>query len=238
MKKQWLRSGGIEWHSLDVELSALSVANARNYGLSDSWMSRFQSESELTQVLQVSKRVAGTDAFDKLKDGDLLLAIDGNLVSDFSDIDRVVTNQPVQLSVWREGSEVAIELNATRLSSEDTEVAYLWAGALLQSPHRAIAAQHGVEQSGVYISWFWYGSPANRFGLRPLNRITEIEGQKVNDLSQFIALTQQHSDKDYLRIRFVDLIGRESIITLKPDEHYWPTQVVKYEKGFWVNRSL
>lgn len=238
MKDQWLKNGSIEWHSLDVELSALSVANARNYGLSDSWMSRFQSESELTQVLQVSKRVAGTDAFDKLKDGDLLLAIDGNLVSDFSDIDRAVTNRPVQLSLWREGSEITIALKASRLSSEDTEVAYLWAGALLQSPHRAIAAQHGVEQSGVYISWFWYGSPANRFGLRPLNRITEIEGEKVNDLSQFIALTQRHSDKDYLRIRLVDLIGRESIITLKPDEHYWPTQVIKYEQGQWVNRSL
>jgi S1-C subfamily serine protease len=238
MKKQWLDKGKIDWFSLDVELSALSIATARNYGLSDSWMNRFQSESELAQVLQVARRVAGSEAFEKLNEGDLLLAIDGKLVSDFQDVDRLIRSSKVNLSIWRGGEEKNIMLQPTLLNSTDTEIAYLWSGALLQAPHRAIAAQYGVEQQGVYISWFWYGSPANRFGLQPLNRIIEIEGVEVKDLEQFIALTKTYKDKSYLRIRLLDLIGRESIITLKPDEHYWPTQLVAYEEGAWINRLV
>jgi len=107
----------------------------------------------------------------------------------------------------------------------------VWCAAA--KPHRAVSAQYGLDPEGVYVSWDWYGSPANRYGLRPLSRIVEFEGVPVNDLSDFIQLTSKHADKDFVRIRLLDLIGRESIITLKQDKQYWPTKRIFYHGESW-----
>jgi pro-apoptotic serine protease NMA111 len=36
-----------------------------------------------------------------------------------------------------------------------------------------------------------------------------------------------------VRIRLLDLIGRESIITLKQDKQYWPTKRIFYHGESW-----
>ncbi|MCW8997513.1 MAG: S1 family peptidase, partial [Kangiellaceae bacterium] len=226
MVDQWKDNGKIDIYSLEVELSPITISSARNYDLSDYWMDEFQSNGNKSQVLQIAKRVAGSDSFEKLKDGDLLLTVNDELIHDFSDLDAATTNKVVKVSVWRDGEQVDLEIKTKMLSHTDTEEIYLWSGALLQKPHRALSLQQGIESKGVYVSWYWYGSPANRHGLRPLNRITEFEGEKVEDMRQFIELTKKYQDKNYVRIRLLDLIGRESIITLKQDLHYWPTQKI------------
>jgi S1-C subfamily serine protease len=238
LRDQWLENGKIDIYSLEIELEPITIANARNYSLSDKWMNAFQRRGGQSQVLQISKMVAGSDSSRYLKSGDLLLTIDDQLITDYNDLDEVSQSKLVKVSVWRDGQQFDFNIKTVMLSGSDTEKIYLWSGALLQTPHRALAAQHGVETRGVYISWYWYGSPANRYGLRPLNRITEFEGEAVEDLEQFIQLTQKHRDKEYVRIRMLDLIGRESIITLKQDQHYWPTQKVSIENNVWKNTII
>ena len=173
-----------------------------------------------------------------LREGDLLLSIDDEIIHNFSELDKMTQQPEVKVSIWRDGKQHDFSVKTRMLSGNDTEEVYLWSGALLQKPHRALAAQHGIETEGVYVSWYWFGSPANRYGLRPLNRITEFEGEEVSDIEQFIQLTQKHRGKDYVRIRLLDLIGRESIITLKQDLHYWPTQKIYRNESGWSNELI
>jgi len=238
MRDQWLKNGKIDVYSLDVELTPISVAKARNVGLSDKWMDAFQKDTKLSQVLKIGKRVAGSDSFEKLKEGDLLLTVNSKLIKDFNDLDKQINARQLKVSVWRDGEQLDLDIQAAKLTDENTESIYIWAGALLQKTHRAVAAQYGIEAKGVYVSWFWYGSPSNRYGLKPLSRIIEVEGELVENLQQFIDLTKKYNDSDYLRIRLEDLIGRESIITLKQDKHYWPTQKISFDGKNWVNSQV
>jgi pro-apoptotic serine protease NMA111 len=238
LRDQWLDSGKIDIYSLEVELNPITIASARNYSLSDDWMNAFQNAGSQSQVLQISKTVAGSDSSKQLKEGDLLLAVNDQIITDFNDLDEETQAEKVNVSVWRDGRQFDLEVNTVMLTGSDTEEIYLWSGALLQKPHRSLAAQHGVEAKGVYISWYWYGSPANRYGLKPLNRITEFEGEAVKNIEQFIQLTKKHHAKEYVRIRMLDLIGRESIITLKQDQHYWPTQRIYFDKNVWKNSLI
>ncbi len=233
IKEQWLDKGRVDIYSMEVELSPITIASARKYGLSDKWMNRFQKQSNGSQLLQITKRVAGADSFDKLQQGDLLLTINNKLITGFDDFEKQSSFGEVQVSVWRDSQQQDLTLTMKELSHTDTENVYIWSGALLQKPHRAVSAQYGLDPEGVYVSWYWYGSPANRYGLRPLSRIVEFEGVSVNDLSDFIQLTSKHADKDFVRIRLLDLIGRESIITLKQDKQYWPTKRIFYHGESW-----
>lgn len=238
IRDQWEENQKIKVYSLEVELRPITIASARKFGLSDNWMEKLQDNSKKPQALRITRRVAGSDAFKKLKDGDLLLAVDDSPIRDFNELEHAIAHEQVKVSVWRDGKQQDFEVGTRKLTETDTLEFYLWSGALLQKPHRAIAAQYGIEQEGVYISWYYFGSPANRYNLRPLLRITEFEGEKVTSLEQFIELSKKHSDKLYVRIRMLDLIGRESIITLKQDMRYWPTQKIYWDGQNWHNRLM
>ncbi|TQV74055.1 hypothetical protein FLL45_14450 [Aliikangiella marina] len=238
IRDQWAENQAVEVYSLEVELRPITIASARNFGLSDEWMEQLQDSNKKPQALRITRRVAGSEAFDKLKDGDLLLAIDNSPIRDFNELEDAIEKDRVKVSVWRDGKQQDFLVATKKLTETDTLNFYLWSGALIQKPHRAVAAQYGIEPKGVYISWYYFGSPANRYNLRPLMRITEFEGEKVTDLEQFIALSQKHSDKLYVRIRMLDLIGRESIITLKQDLRYWPTQKIFWDGKTWHNRLM
>jgi len=233
IRDQWLAKGKVDIHSLEVELAPITIASARKYGLSDKWMNAFQNKGKSSQVLQVTKRVAGADSFDKLQQGDLLLSINSKLIARFEDLEQQSKAGDAKIVVWRDGKQVDLVVRMKELSGNDTETIYLWSGALLQKPHRAVAAQYGLAMSGVYVSWYWFGSPANRYGLGPLLRIVEFEGEAIDSLDQFIQLTEKYRSKEYVRLRLLDLIGRESIITLKQDNQYWPTQKVFYDGQSW-----
>lgn len=238
IRDQWLKQGRIDIHSLEVELAPISIASARNFGLSDKWMDELQDQQDKPQVLKISKLTAGSDAYQKLQVGDILLAIDEEVVGNFVDFHRSITKPEVTVTIWRDGKAENFVIKTKMLSNSDTEEIFLWSGALIQKPHRALAHQYGIEQNGVYVSWYWYGSPANRYKLQPLHRIIEFEGEAVTDLEQFIKLTQKHQLKNYVRIRLLDLIGRESFITLKQDRHYWPTERIFWNGNEWQNKLV
>jgi pro-apoptotic serine protease NMA111 len=236
--EQWRCCKVFKFKSLEVELSTLTIAQARKLGLKNEWVEKLQDTENKRQVLAVSRRVGGSDAYKKLKEGDLLLAIDGQTVYNFRDVERATQKDKVELSIVRSAKEIKIIVNTADLSGQGTERALQWAGALIQNPHRAIAAQRGIAPEGVYVSSAWRGSPASRYGLRAVLRITEIENEKISNLEKFIKLSKKYRDKKYIRIKVKDLIDREGVITLKQDFRYWPTREIYRENGEWNSRQL
>jgi hypothetical protein len=109
---------------------------------------------------------------------------------------------------------------------------------VLQAPYRDIAAQRGVEPTGVYVSFFAFGSPASRYGLYAGRRITAVDGIPVADLDAFLELVRGKRDRESVRLTTVIWNGQTEVLTLKLDDTYWPGYEVVWVDGEWRRRPL
>jgi len=174
-----------------------------------------------------------------LQQGDLVLAIDGQVVTRFREVERAVADDKhVIVTVWRGGKEENITVETVELPSTDIDRIVLWAGATLQAPHRAMSAQRGIPPVGVYVGYFSYGSPATRYGLYPGRRIVEVDGVPTPDLDSFLRAVTGRQDRASVRLRTITWNNAPEVITLKLDKHYWPAyELVRSETG-WARKAL
>jgi hypothetical protein len=150
-------------------------------------------------------------------------------------VERASQAETVDVSVLRDGEQLDLDIPTAPLDGRGTDRVVLWAGALLQAPHLAVAAQRGIASGeGVYVSWFWYGSPANRYGIRATRRIVEVDGVPTPDLDAFLAAVADRPDRGPVRLRTLHLDGKEEVITLKLDLQFWPTVELRRTAGRWV----
>jgi S1-C subfamily serine protease len=229
-----LARDGRDLHSLEVELQPIPLAGARKLGLPDPWIQRMEQHSpDRRQVLSVARLVGGTPASTLLQSGDLILDVDGQIVNRFREVERAVQKPSVRLTIWRDGAERAIDVPTVALGGKDLERIVVWAGAVLQRPHRAIAAQRGINPTGVFVAYFAYGSPSTRYQLWAGRRIVEVDGQPTPDLDSFIAQVSGREDKSSVRLRTVGWNGAVDVITLKLDQRYWPTYEIRRTPTGW-----
>jgi S1-C subfamily serine protease len=184
-------------------------------------------------VLQIDRLVAGTPAAEALEPGDLLLAVDGNVVNSFGDVSAAVNAPQVTLTIWRSGAQMGVPLKTVVLSGRDVDRVLVWAGATLQPPHRAMAVQRGVAPQGVFIAFFMYGSPASRYKLWAGRRITEVDGIPVPDLDAFIRAVSGRPDRASIRLKTVSWNDAVEIISLRLDQHYWPAYELRLTDTGW-----
>ena len=227
-------------HSFEAEFDVESLASARKLGLPDDWVRRFEKHDEQRrQVLSVDRLVAGSSASALVQAGDLLLSIDGRVVNRFREVERAVQKPTVSVTVWRDGAEKTFTMNAVALNGHDIDRVVIWAGATLQAPHRAMAAQRGIAPEGVFVSFFFYGSPATHYGLYAGRRIVEVDGQATPDLDAFIRVVRGKPDRASLRLKTISWNGQTDVITLKLDKHYWPSyELDRRNDGTWTRTAL
>jgi S1-C subfamily serine protease len=225
--------------SLEAELQVVPLAAARKLGLDEAWTRRLEAHSPARrQALGVGRLVAGTPAASLLQTGDLLLAMDGQPVNRFREVERAAQRPVVHLTLLRNGAEVAVDLPTVALTGTDIDRVVLWAGATLQAPHRALAAQRGVAPDGVFVSYFAYGSPTTRYGLWAGRRIVAVDGKPTPDLDAFLAAVGGKEDRASLRLKTVTWNNAVEVITLKLDKHYWPAYELRRTAGGWERRPL
>ena len=225
--------------SLEVELQVVPLSVARKFGLDESWIRRIEAHSpSRRQALGIGRIVAGTPAASKLQTGDLILAIDDKPVNRFREVERAAQRPVVKLTLWRNGGELSLEVPTVALSGTDIDRIVLWAGATLQAPQRALAAQRGVAPNGVFVSYFLYGTPAARYGLWMGRRIIEVDGKPTPDLDAFLGAVSGKEDRASLRIKTATWNNAVEVLTLKLDKHYWPAYELRRGADGWQRRAL
>jgi len=228
---------GESLRSLEAEFVPVPMSAARKLGLPPELAARIEKhDPRRRQVLKVLRTVAGTPAARLLQPGDLLLSIDGKPVTSFRDAEKAAQRETVSVTLWRDKTLHEFDLDTVELDGNDLDRVFLWAGALLQEPHRALAAQRGIAPRGVYVAYFGYGSPATRYGLWPGRRIVEVDGMPVDDLDSFIAAVTEKSDRESVRLKTVSWNDVVEVITLRLDNEYWPSYEIRRTEDGW-NRS-
>jgi pro-apoptotic serine protease NMA111 len=234
-----VRSGRV-LHSLDAELFPQPLASARLMGLSQAWTARLAAHSPERQVLTVIRPVGGSPAFALLMPGDILLALDGKVVTNFREVERATADRTqVQVSIWRGGGEHTLTVPTVTLSGAGLGRVVQWAGATLQTPFQSMRAQRGIPSVGVYVDYFAYGSPAARYGLFPGRRIVQVDGVPTPNLDAFLAAVAGRPDRSSLRLTTITWNNAQDVITLKLDDHYWPAyELLRTPDGSWTRRAL
>lgn len=228
-----LEAGGGAWPAVGAELVPVGLAVGRDLGLDDETIAALASEDSDRVVLGVARVSAGSPAAEVLHEGDLILRVDGELVTEPGPIEAAVRSGGATLDVLRRGERVSVDLRPWMLDAGGTRRAIGFAGALVHAPHAAVAQQRGIERSGVYVAWYWYGSPAGRYGLRPTRRIVAVDETPTPDLDAFLSAVGDRPVGESVRLEVVDLQGRRQVLTLEVDPVYWPTYELRRGDDGW-----
>ncbi|MCB1845765.1 MAG: PDZ domain-containing protein, partial [Halioglobus sp.] len=221
-------------HSLETEVSYAPLFAARKLGLDESWLDRLERhDPQGRRALSVQRIVAGSPAAAALRNGDMILAIDGEVVTSFRELEAATQKPSAEVTVWRDGAALELIIDTVALDGNGIERAVSWAGALLQDPHRAMAAQRGIEPLGVYVAFFSYGSPATRYGLWAGRRIVAIDDTETPDLQAFVDAVAGKHDQASVRLKTVTWNGAVEVITLKLDNQYWPAYEIRRTDSGW-----
>ncbi|MCB9701848.1 MAG: trypsin-like peptidase domain-containing protein [Myxococcales bacterium] len=213
-----------------IELRYLPLASARNHGLGEAWAHRLEAADPRRRQVLIVERVAGGD--DRWRSGDILLELDGAIVNDLDALDAAL-GPTMRARVLRDREVVEIEVGATPVSGRGTERVLHWAGALIQEVPRSVRVQRGLAESGVYVSLYWYGSPASRSRLRAARLITAVDGRPVASLDEFLAQVAGRCSGDALRLSTLDIDGKNDLITIRLDLEYFPTFELRREGAGW-----
>ena len=230
---------GRPFYSLEAEFVYMPLFAARNMGIDEDWLSRLEENNPVyRRVLSITRLVAGTPAANMLRNGDIVLAVDGGVVTSFRELEKAVQKQEVIVTVWRDGRARDLEIETAALDGRGIDRAVSWAGALLQDPHRAMAAQRGIEPYGVYVAFFSYGSPATRYGLWAGRRVVEVDETPTPDLEAFVHAVAGKRDQASVRLKTVTWNGAVEVITLKLDNQYWPAYEIRRTDKGWRRSSI
>jgi len=234
-----LRAGRpFRWRSVGVELGIVSLAEARDRGLSEASALRLaQHDPARRRALEVKRVAAGAPSEGVLQPGDLVLAADGSPVTTFREVERAAQREELALTLLRDGREHEVQVRTLELDGIGTRRALLFAGALLQPPFYAAAIQRGVPPEGVYVAGRWYGSPVDRHGLRATRRILAAGGRPTPDLDAFLAAVRDVPDRGSVQLLTEDLEGKRQVLTLDLDLRYWPTRELRFEGQGWEVRA-
>jgi S1-C subfamily serine protease len=222
------------WRSLEVDLRLVGFDLGRRLGVPEDWLTRIDQQGsgrrELLQVDQVFSN--GNDP--ALAPGDLLLAIDDQVVDSFRAVERASQRESLQLTVLRDGEVTTLQGHTMALASRGTESLLLWAGSIIQPAHRALRLVSGQGQ-GLYIHSTAVGSPAQRAGVAS-QRLLAVNEQPVDDLESFIAAVQ--TAEGSLRLRLKDINGRESLRVVRQPEPVWAFGRVLRHGDRWQYQAI
>jgi hypothetical protein len=247
---------------LDAEFEVVTLARAANLGVPRTWIDALLAKDPARkQALVVASTVAGTGAARTLEGGDVVLTAGpspppnetgekNNVCVTFGDVEDAVSalashTHALRMTVCRSGEihDVAVELSDA--SCLGTSRLTHWAGCILQNAHRPVAelgfaptftdpATGAETKLDVFISRWFHGSPAHRYGVYALHWVAEVNDRPTPSLDAFIEIVKHVADGEHVRLKLVSLQGRPKVLTVKLDTHYWPTwELRKREDGEW-----
>jgi len=236
---------------LEAELYPTLLSKARSFGLSDEWVRALAKKDPIRrQVLRVKGCLAGSRAELVLEQGDMLLAIDGEPITNFRDVENACQRLDecknpegnLRMTVFRQGLELELLAGTDVRDGFGTTHMANWCGSVVQDPHPAVRALGFLpeEGHGVYVARWCHGSPVHRYGLYALQWIVEVNGKPTPDLKTFVNVTKELEHGEFVRVRTVHLNGKPRVFTLKQDLHYWPTWELTFdpETAAWHRRTI
>ncbi len=222
------------YYSLDLRMRYQSLSRAIHMGLDNEWLQKYlKKHASQRRVLYIEQTIQGTRAAKLLQPGDILLSINGKLVTDLLDAESMGQMPELTLKVLRDRQVRSLTLMTSTLTGVGSQRFVSWAGAIFQEPHREVAYYKGIDIPGVYISATESGSPAIVDHLYRNRFVTEVDGVAVKNLDEFLEKIRTKNQDEFTRLTVISLSGRRDIISVSPEFYFWPTFEISKMDGQW-----
>ncbi|CAG8980910.1 hypothetical protein HYALB_00012790 [Hymenoscyphus albidus] len=210
---------------LSVEFNAIQISQARIMGVSEEWLKKVTLDnSSRHQLFMIRKRTFERgEKSGSLMEGDVILTLNGKIITRVSELDVMYDHEVLDAVIVRERREITMRLPTVSANDLETDRAISFCGAILHRPHHAVRQQISKLHSEIYVSARSRGSPAYQYGLAPTNFITHVNGKKTPDLASFLKAVINIPDNTYLRLKAMTFDNVPWVITMKKNEHYFPT---------------
>lgn len=227
---------------LNAELVPVQMAQASAMGLSDDWIKKVEEANTAKhQLFMVIRTEVGTESAKVLDELDLILTINGKVVTRMQETDVQYESDELEMTILRQKKEMTVMVKTSMESGDGTNRIVFWAGALLTEPHKAVLQQSKTLPSRIYISARSKGSPAAIASLAPTMWITHINSVKVETLDDLIDAVKNTLDNTYVRVRCVTFDNVPAMLSVKMVYHYFPlVDMVKDNKSEcgWSKREI
>lgn len=184
---------------LEVELCTTLLSKARSFGLSDKWISELANKDPLRQqVLQVKCCFAGSRAAGTLQAGDMLLAIDGKVITNYRDVENACqlvdeSMGDLRLTIFRQGKEFEVPVGTDVRSGLQTTHIVIWCGYTIQETHSGVRSLGFwlPQGNGLYVSGYTSGCPADRYQDVTADWIVQVNDKPTPDLQTFVNVNKR-----------------------------------------------
>ncbi|KAI9008742.1 trypsin-like cysteine/serine peptidase domain-containing protein [Phycomyces nitens] len=213
----------VNLRSINAELMTVQMAQAGAMGLSNEWVRKIEEANPAKhQLFMIRRTEAGSESAQVLKELDLILAVNGKVVTRMYEMDVQYEAEELSLTILRQKKEITVKVKTDVMSGDGTSRVVYWAGAALHEPHKAVLQQSKTLPSRIYISARSKGSPSYMYGLVPTMWITHINSKQVETLDDFISAVKDIADNTYVRVRCVSFDNVPIMLSVKMVNHYFP----------------
>lgn len=228
---------------VDAGFGSISVLHARIRGVPEDWIEKMEKESTNRLQFMTVTRVSYTTETTRLESGDVILSVNGKLVTEMDHIDGVVSSSeeetPATLNfkLVRGGKIIDMDIKTVEVHEIDRIV--IFAGCILQNPHHAVRQAMVSIPNGVYCTFRGESSPALQYGIAPTNFITHVGETETPDLDSFLRMVKKIPDNSYCKFRLMSFDNVPFAISLKTNYHYFPTAELKRDSttGKWIEED-
>lgn len=143
---------------LNMESYVVQMSQARIMGVSEEWIEKVAKSNPSRHQLFMVRKVDcpppsfPRDANSSLQEGDLILTLDGQLITRVSELDIMYDKEVLDALIVRDGQEMRLQIPTVPTEDLETDHAVVFCGAVLQKPHHAVRQQISKLHSEVYVS--------------------------------------------------------------------------------------
>lgn len=227
---------------LAAEFRCVDMDEARTMGVDEEWISKVLESNNHSHDLFKVARLTCLGQTHLLQENDIVLTLNGKLATKASDFDVTESDTVMSAVIVRKGIEMSLQCPTVVADSLETNHLVQFSGAVLQTPHHAVRQQITKLHSNIYVSAVAPGSPTESH-LPAQSFIISVEGTLIQDINEFLEISNENSSNHgmsfpissstsdaYSRrittdicLGIVTLANIEKKITIKRDEHYFPT---------------
>lgn len=219
---------------LGVGVYHVNTIDAVRSGVPDKWIeSKPDHDASFLEVFDIDRV---SSAFKILQRGDLILAIDDNVVQKSSELNALIQDKSkVKVTFCRSGAIHNVDVETVGYPYKYFSQFVRWQGMDLHAPEYPFRRMNDLECGSVMIANVDSGSPAGMAGARYGYCITAVNDKEILTLDEFLREIDRAKPDEIVILNISHLPTRNKAkLSVRPDYTYFPIEeYTQDDEGNW-----